>query len=400
MKCNHFYKNDKISTKRSLTLLFIFLVINFCHISINCNISDSFLSNSIQNEFEADLMKLISKLHQKKNEEGNRKKDFVTVKIRKVYDLQQTLNQVSKMKNQILKEKNEDHKNLLFNVQKLEKQLSANQKDLSQLKQKNDKVISETNRLNIESNLKRSEEITAKSEYENSKSEYERDSEKFMKNLLHTVKSFNGDFSQNSGHAKIFTNLNKKISSLNSNLDKRNKLQDFILKQKQKTQQTEIELQNLRQVHQESKYDKKLFSLLNANIENNINQINTGYFNSTVALNSLRKIVNDRENRNKLEIEKSQQNEVYRDTNKKIKMYLTELEQVQNSVKDLMKKKNKLKEELNSKEIESGLKIDKLKSEVSDLNKEMKAVEEVMLNNVKDQKTVSKILCDFSLKNI
>jgi hypothetical protein len=389
MKCNHFYINDKISTNKSITILFIFLVLNFTHISIGCNISDSFLSNSFQNEFESDLMKLLSKIHQKKNEEGKRKKDFVTVKIRKVFDLQESLNQVSKMKNQILKEKKEDQNNFLSTAEKLEKTLSANQVDLSKLKEKNDKVISETNRISTESNHRRSEENTAKSDYEASKSEYDRDSEKFLKNLLHTVKSFNGENSEYAGHAKVYTNLNKKISSLNSNLDKRNKLQDFILKQKHKNQKTEIELQNIRQVFQESKYDKKLFSLLNSNIENNVNQINTGFFNSTVALNSLRKVVNDRENRNKLEIEKSQQNEVYRDTNKKIKNYLTELEQLQNSVKDLMKKKNKLKEELNSKEIESGLKIDKLKSDISDINKGMKSLEDVMLNNVKDQKTVS-----------
>lgn len=389
MKCNHFYINDKISTNKSITILFIFLVLNFTHISIGCNISDSFLSNSFQNEFESDLMKLLSKIHQKKNEEGKRKKDFVTVKIRKVFDLQESLNQVSKMKNQILKEKKEDQNNFLSTAEKLEKTLSANQVDLSKLKEKNDKVISETNRISTESNHRRSEENTAKSDYEASKSEYDRDSEKFLKNLLHTVKSFNGENSEYAGHAKVYTNLNKKISSLNSNLDKRNKLQDFILKQKHKNQKTEIELQNIRQVFQESKYDKKLFSLLNSNIENNVNQINTGFFNSTVALNSLRKVVNDRENRNKLEIEKSQQNEVYRDTNKKIKNYLTELEQLQNSVKDLMKKKNKLKEELNSKEIESGLKIDKLKSDISDINKGMKTLEDVMLNNVKDQKTVS-----------
>lgn len=389
MKCNHFYINDKISTNKSITILFIFLVLNFTHISIGCNISDSFLSNSFQNEFESDLMKLLSKIHQKKNEEGKRKKDFITVKIRKVFDLQESLNQVSKMKNQILKEKKEDQNNFLSTAEKLEKTLSANQVDLSKLKEKNDKVISETNRISTESNHRRSEENTAKSDYEASKSEYDRDSEKFLKNLLHTVKSFNGENSEYAGHAKVYTNLNKKISSLNSNLDKRNKLQDFILKQKHKNQKTEIELQNIRQVFQESKYDKKLFSLLNSNIENNVNQINTGFFNSTVALNSLRKVVNDRENRNKLEIEKSQQNEVYRDTNKKIKNYLTELEQLQNSVKDLMKKKNKLKEELNSKEIESGLKIDKLKSDISDINKGMKSLEDVMLNNVKDQKTVS-----------
>ena len=78
---------------------------------------------------------------------------------------------------------------------------------------------------------------------------------------------------------------------------------------------------------------------------------------------------------------------------------LGNLEDIQNEVKDFMKKKNKLKEDLAAKEIENNLKIDKLKNDISTVRKEIKDAEGILMENVKEQKTVKIIiyilLCKF-----
>jgi hypothetical protein len=72
-----------------------------------------------------------------------------------------------------------------------------------------------------------------------------------------------------------------------------------------------------------------------------------------------------------------------------MKLMLADLIKIQNEVKNIMDKKNKLKEDLNTKEIEASHKIDSIKNDITNLNSEIKNTEDKMLNNVKDHKKVN-----------
>jgi hypothetical protein len=371
-----------MKSQKKLISIFFFLLYSTFIIS-----NDSFLS--VQNEFEADLVKLLTKLHQKKKETKN---DLVSVRVRNVYDLQEQLEMIKKNKENIISEKNQEIKDLNSQNKKMDSNLNENKTKLADLKVKYDKVIEQNNLVNNQSNLKRSNLSDLKSAYQNAKSDFDESNEKFLNNLISTGKLLNGSKktynNEENNSAGLYLNFNDKISNLENNLAKRNLLQEDILKSKESTQKIEIQLNKLNSVANESRLDKKLFNILNSNIQANMNQLKSGILNSTIFITSLNKIINDKENRNKLEIEKTQQNEVFADTNKNIKNLLSALEQSQVEVKDLMKKKSKVQEELLSREIENNIKSDRVKSEIVELNSEIKKAETEMLTNVKNQKSV------------
>ncbi len=87
-------------------------------------------------------------------------------------------------------------------------------------------------------------------------------------------------------------------------------------------------------------------------------------------------------------MERKQQNEVFADTNKNIKNLLSELVQSHVEEKELMKRKSKLQEDLSSREMGSNIKVDKLKSEISFINRDIKKTEGEILKNVKNHKSV------------
>lgn len=94
----------------------------------------------------------------------------------------------------------------------------------------------------------------------------------------------------------------------------------------------------------------------------------------------LRKISLDQKNIKNLEFEKQQHNEQYHRLQKIIKELLDKEEILQNQVKDLEKKKNKLKETLNTKEVESKIMNDKIRNDIKNLKKDITKEEKNLLH--------------------
>ena len=94
----------------------------------------------------------------------------------------------------------------------------------------------------------------------------------------------------------------------------------------------------------------------------------------------LRKISLDQKNIKNLEFEKQQHNEQYHRLQNIIKELLDKEEILQNQVKDLEKKKNKLKETLNTKEVESKIMNDKIRNDIKNLKKDITKEEKNLLH--------------------
>ena len=94
----------------------------------------------------------------------------------------------------------------------------------------------------------------------------------------------------------------------------------------------------------------------------------------------LRKISLDQKNIKNLEFEKQQHNEQYHRLQKIIKELLDKEEILQNQVKDLEKKKNKLKETLNTKEVESKIMNHKIRNDIKNLKKDITKEEKNLLH--------------------
>ena len=96
----------------------------------------------------------------------------------------------------------------------------------------------------------------------------------------------------------------------------------------------------------------------------------------------------DQKNIKNLEFEKQQHNEQYHRLQKNIKELLDKNEVIQNQVKELEKKKNKLKETLNTKEVESKITNDKLRTDIKNLKKMINKEEKNLLHIANSHKEV------------
>lgn len=378
--------------------MLIFLLLNFYFLcSIYCTEVEESNSNRsmTDTEFETDLLKLLTRIHSKKIQDENAKngKELISVKIKNFYDLTDFLSSINKIKDKIIQEKNNYYKTILELSDKLNKYIQMNQNNLSNLKDKYDKIIEKSNNINKDLNEKKTLQIKLKTNYENIRPEYESSNEKFVNNVVNNIKNFNKDNSQN------FLYFNKKIVDLNREIENRNELKEQILKLKEDYEKFDIEANLVKKTRRNSKLDKKLFEVIQNNMQNNINQLKQSFTNTTLILGALKRESEDKTNLSKFEIEKNQQNELYKSTNKQIRDLLVDHEKIQYEITDLMKKKNKLKEYRNSKELENNLKINKVKSEISGLESDIKNIETKMLKNVKDHKAYL-LKNELKLKNL
>lgn len=358
------------------SLLIIFCI--YICFSFVKNDNTNLLSDS---EFETDLLKLLAKLHQKKNNNLKKEKGLLNVRIKNVYDLREFFAGVNKYKGSLKIEKEEYNKFIKELEEKYTERLKENKKGLETLKTKFDNIIEKSNQVHKEINEKKTDQIQTKSLYQGIRPEYENSNQNFLDNILEKIKTFNSN-------SKNYLSFNKKVSDLNNDVSTREALQGNILKLKEKSKKYEIEAKHVKRALNESKMEKQLFNVIDSNLKNNLNEMKKGLLNTNDFIVSLRKVAKDPINLQKLEMEKSQQNETYKETNKQIKGLLTTHEKVQNEIKNLMKKKNKLKEELNAKDIESNIKMNKIKNSISTLESGIKQTEGKMLQNVKSQKTV------------
>jgi len=109
-------------------------------------------------------------------------------------------------------------------------------------------------------------------------------------------------------------------------------------------------------------------------------------------MGKLRDIIKDKDNKEKMEKEKTQQNDIYLENNKKMKELFSEHETIENEVKELLKKKNKLNNNLSSKEVEEDINKANRKSVLNNLKIEYKKSKEEVLQVLKKNKEVSAII--------
>lgn len=341
-------------------------------------------SMSTETEFEADLVSLLSKFHNKQQQNLKKDKDLVKVKIQNVIDLQDNMVEAEKQKLNFQTERESYKKDLDSSTEKLTNQIKDNQNNLSSLKDNFDKIIETSNQVHKDMIEKKTEQIQLKTIYENIKPEYEIYNERFYNKLIATKKSL--DKQTNS-----FQDFNKKLSEVNLLLNKRSKLQGSLLKAKEINEKNELEMKKMKSSSNESKLEAKLFKAIESNLQSNNNEVEKSTEKSSKYILSLRKLSKDKENHKKLEIEKSQQNELFKDTTNKIKGLLHAHEKLQYEIQGLIKTKNKLKQQLSSKDIENSLKLDKLKNEIFDLQRSVKDNQSKILGNIKSHKTVKLI---------
>lgn len=110
---------------------------------------------------------------------------------------------------------------------------------------------------------------------------------------------------------------------------------------------------------------------------------------TTREIKNIRRVSLDEKNIKNLEFEKQQHNEQYQALQKIIKELLDKNEILQNQIKDLEKQKNKLKENLNSKEVESKIINDKLKTDIKNSQNDITKEEKNLLHIANTHKEVN-----------
>jgi len=98
-----------------------------------------------------------------------------------------------------------------------------------------------------------------------------------------------------------------------------------------------------------------------------------------------------------MEKEKSKHNDNYLENNKKMKELFSEHEKIENEVKDLLKRKNKLNNDLNSKEIEENILISNRRNILNNLRNEYKKSKIEVIDILKNNKEVIFFHCNFSI---
>ncbi len=109
-------------------------------------------------------------------------------------------------------------------------------------------------------------------------------------------------------------------------------------------------------------------------------------------MEKLREVLKDKSNKEKMEKEKSQQNDIYLENNKKMKELFTEHEKIEIEVKELVKKKNKLNNSLSSKEVEENIIKSNRRSTINNLKNEIKKSQANVIEILRDNKEV----CSYS----
>ncbi len=338
-------------------------------------------SSFMETGIEEDLIRLISKIHNEKLQKKEKEKNLIDVKIENLFDIKEYLKTIEliKFKNENDKE---EYKKSLENLKiKNEHEIETLQNQLKQIQIKYDYIIDKSNILSKDLNEKKIQELKEKADYDAIKSELETKSDKLSSKFKNLKKNFEK-------RNEEFIDFNKKISNINHILknQKVSKTEYLNKKREHNFMDKEIILNN--KLLKEEESDKKFFDLINTNISKEAKEINLSSIKSNVKIQNLQKISFDNENHRKLEMEKDQQYEFSREYNNKIKELLKNNENLENDVKDLMIKKNKLKVDIYKKEIENKLKNNEFKKEINNLNDNIKKTENEMLNNVKEQKKV------------
>ena len=367
-------------TSKISNALIIILFLKICFIACE--------GAMLETEFENTLIKLLKNLQNKRLEKLKDKNPNspIDVKIEKVFDLNYYIKDLDNIKN-----KNENSKKEYYNYLEKKSNLIAQknsliQKSIIKLKDKYNNIIENSNLVNKNLNDRKTEEIKANAAFNNKQMEYDNINGKF----LYKVQNLKNNFDKNSN--KHFNFYHRNLSNLKNSMDLRKITKDEMLKTKLKENKIDLQYKEYKKLDAEQQADFKMFNLISKSLVEEAKNYNLNSLNSNVKIENLNKAAVDESNFRKLEFEKEQQNEFGKEYNKKLKDLLSENENIQNEIKELDKKKNRISLKLKKKEIEIALKTSSEKNEVKILQNQIKTMQDKILKNIKKQKTVILIL--------
>ena len=134
--------------------------------------------------------------------------------------------------------------------------------------------------------------------------------------------------------------------------------------------------------------DTKLLEIIKNNQDNKIKEIESSNTKVIEKMNKVKEMIKDKSNKDKMEAEKTEQNNSYLENNKKMKELFIEQESLENEVKDLLKKKSKLNNSVSSKEIEEDITKANRKTIISNLKSDYKKAQQEVFDVLKNNKEV------------
>jgi predicted nucleic acid-binding Zn-ribbon protein len=337
------------------------------------------LGTETDTEFENDLIKLLTKFHEKRNNERNSvNNDLIPVSIKNTYDLRDFLNNIENYRSNLLSEKEGYKGELEGVVKRLSERLGKSTENFQKIKEKLDFVIERTNYLQSQLNINKSDEMTIKSAYEVLRPEYEAINEKLLNNAINRHKVFNTNIGDYEGFAA-------KLTDVIDHLGKIEKERGDLNSAKTEAEKLEIEYKLHKGIMEDANFDKKFLKAIDHGVESSLDDIKL----EEEKIQKNIKSYPDNNRQKNLEIEKNQNNEQYKKSSRRIKELTTEQEEIENHIKDLIKKKNKIRTEINTKNIESNLKISNLKSEIARKEVEIKETKRKMISETLSHKNVN-----------
>jgi hypothetical protein len=332
-------------------------------------------------EFENDLIKLLTKLHEKRLNNRGEDSDIIAVNVKNNFDLRQLIEEAERYTALITKDKISYNNTLTNTLLNINNKVSRKNEYLNKLKEQLENVIEKSSIIQLELNNKKNEEISVKASYDSITPEYENMNYRILDNIKKETAMLN-DKTQN------MTNINYKLKSISNRLKKRDSLIDSFYTTKENSNHNQIEYKILDKENEESEHDFKFLNAIKINLKNNEKDIKSFIDNTTDVMKNLSQII-DEDNNKKLQIEKDQLNEQYQDNRKNYKKYLTEHEEIEYEIQDLMKKKNKLKNKFSEKEIEDNLNSNNVNDEIIQLEKSIKKSEAELVAEFKNHQEVN-----------
>jgi chromosome segregation ATPase len=338
------------------------------------------MTNSLTDmEFENDLIKLLTKLHEKRRSSNENDNAFINVRINNTYDLRDFLDNIDGIKMEILKQK-ENYKDLIFEeAKKLSERIEKNKENFNKIKQRLDFVIEKTNFIQGEINIQKSEEMNIKSSLDVIKPEYENINEKFFNNAMKKGKVFNTVVSD-------FNNFNNKLSNLTSDLEKRDSLKESLENLKRESNKTEIELNINKKLAEETHGEAKFLNTIDEVIKSNFEEIKLENNKIDANLKTLKDRLKNNERSKSLDSHKNEIIDYYKTNSKEVKKLIAEQEELDIEIKEIMKKKNKIKTEINTNDIEHSLKLSNLKSDINKTEQQIKEFKKLLVQNILNSK--------------
>lgn len=353
-----------------------------------------FLSYSIvlgQEDIESELLNLLKKIKESKQNEISQSgdKNLAKIRVSNVYDLRNSLSPLYNLISDTKTRKSIYSNSLEKKINKITREKLNKTQELSNLKNKYETVIAK-NELALKNLKDKSIEISKiKSEMENIKYDFDYRGEKFINDLKSTsLLKAKKEIESNNDKDNKLVDFNGKVKLLSNDLNNRKILKNDIFDIKSKNTKEKIKEESMKYRLSDIEYDYKLFNLINGNLESNSNKLVKEFETKIKGIDELRKSLKDKTNLLKFNAEKNRIVEDLSNNRLKLKEIQEEYKSLEKDTKGLMDKKRNLRSQLEKKEIENNLKLNAIKSNIAKIDNSINLSNFELLNKVKSRKDV------------